>query len=386
MRDVIIIGSGIAGSSLATVLGNLGWDVLLLERHHFPRHKVCGEFLSPESQASLKAMGLYDMVKALSPQPMQFARFVSQQGVSASFPLPGTAWGISRFALDSILAMAANRAGAEVRTGVTATSVEETGNGYQVELRTREGYSQVQARAAIVACGRHPMPGLRPDLQPTRQSPSYVGVKGHYEGVRMPPQVEIYLFDGGYTGVDVIEDDRVNICVLVKREVLRRRGSSIRSMLEESIQWNPALRERMAGGVLLHETEVAVAAVDMWRAAAPWGRAARIGDAAAMIPPFTGDGMAMALRSAEIAAPLVDQFLAGRLSRPMWEQAHCSTWHREFDQPLWIARQIHQVLDMPVLADAFLTIGRMVPPLATGMVRATRSTIRPLHSITTIVP
>ncbi len=80
MRDVVIVGAGLAGSSLAMVLSNLGWDVLLVERRHLPQHKVCGEFLSPESQASLHALGLYTTVAELGPSRMSDALLVSRRG------------------------------------------------------------------------------------------------------------------------------------------------------------------------------------------------------------------------------------------------------------------------------------------------------------------
>ncbi|CAA9373825.1 MAG: hypothetical protein AVDCRST_MAG93-8642, partial [uncultured Chloroflexia bacterium] len=65
--DMVIVGAGLAGSSLATALARGGWKVVLLEQGDFPRHKVCGEFLSPESQASLEALGLDRTVAALDP-------------------------------------------------------------------------------------------------------------------------------------------------------------------------------------------------------------------------------------------------------------------------------------------------------------------------------
>src|SRR5215470_11350393 len=124
MHDVVIIGAGVAGSSLAAALAARGTDVVLLERRSFPHHKVCGEFLSPESQASLRALGLYDTVAALNPAPMTQARLFSRRGVHLQVGLPGVAWGVSRFMLDPALAYAAVRVGAQLREGVTATAVQ----------------------------------------------------------------------------------------------------------------------------------------------------------------------------------------------------------------------------------------------------------------------
>ncbi len=107
MRDVVVIGAGLAGSGIAATLAQQGWDVLLIERDAFPRHKVCGEFLSPESQASLHALGLYAAVAALDPCPVTNVRLVTQNGAIVEAALPGHAWGVSRYALDGALATAA---------------------------------------------------------------------------------------------------------------------------------------------------------------------------------------------------------------------------------------------------------------------------------------
>src|SRR5258708_28897474 len=123
MHDVVIIGAGLAGSRIAAVLAGHGWDVLLLERHKLPHHKVCGEFLSPEAQGSLRAMGLHSTVAALQPAEMTQARLFSRGGVQMRVDLPGAAWGVSRFALDAALAQSAEQRGAAVHTGVTATAL-----------------------------------------------------------------------------------------------------------------------------------------------------------------------------------------------------------------------------------------------------------------------
>ena len=138
-HDIVIIGAGVAGSSLATVLAGHGWDVLLLERRQLPQHKVCGEFLSPESQASLRAMSLYDTVVALGPRPITHARLIAPSGVRVRVELPGTAWGVSRLALDFALAQAAEHAGAQVRLGVTATAVQTSAAPYRITLRSASG-------------------------------------------------------------------------------------------------------------------------------------------------------------------------------------------------------------------------------------------------------
>lgn len=376
MRDIVIIGAGLAGGGLAAALAARGWDVALLERRHRPHHKVCGEFLSPESRGSLRALGVYDAVAALGPAAMTAARLFSRRGAELRVDLPGPAWGVSRFALDDALAAAAARAGAELRLGVTASAVEATADGYQVAVRDRHGETAtVRCRAVVAACGRHPPQALRPKDDGAAR-PTYVGVKCHYEGLELPPEVRLYLFDGGYVGVCPIEGGRANVCMLVTRAAFAR-AESVPAMIELAARLNPAFGRQLAGGRPLPESAVAVAPVDTGRPATPWQGFARLGDAAVMIPPLCGDGMAMALRAAEICAPLAHDFLAGG-TLDTWAARYRDAWHREFDAPVRLGRRLQWLLGMPRIGGALLGVGALLPPLSSRLVRATRGQLRPL--------
>jgi flavin-dependent dehydrogenase len=372
MKDIIIVGAGLAGSGLAHALARQGWDVLLIERDVFPRHKVCGEFLSPESQGSLAALGLRDTVAALEPTRMVAAALTARAGRTLRVGLPGEAWGVSRYALDAALAQAAERAGAELRCGVGVSAVKREADAhYTVMARGGRETVAFQARAVVIACGRHPARALRavPLRDPERTA---VGVKCHFTGVASGSDVELYLFDGGYVGLAPVEDGRLNLCMLASRRAMRRAGGAPRSLLEATMTWNPALGRRLAGGVLIEETLVSVAPVDTGDHPAPWHGAPRLGDAAVMIPPLCGDGQAMALRSAELCAPLADALLRGRLTFDQWEKAYRTAWRREFEGRVRVARLLQRALVAPGLAEAAVATGALFPPLARAMVHATR--------------
>ncbi len=384
MRDVVIVGAGVAGSSLAVVLSTLGWDVLLVERRHLPQHKVCGEFLSPESQASLHALGLYTTVAKLGPSHMSRALLTSRGGRRVHVALPGEAWGVSRFALDTALADAARSAGADVRMGVTVTHMTQGREGATVELRTGQEGSVVKTRAVVLACGRHTLSSLRPSIQATPVDRTYVGVKCHYEAVSMPSRMELYFFPGGYGGISPIEGGRFNLCLLATRAAFLQSGGTVRAMLERATCLNPTLGQRLQGSTPLPETEVAVAPVDTERQGTPWATTACIGDAAVMIPPLCGDGQAMALRSAELYAPLLDALLHGRRSLADVRATYTAAWHREFDGPVRTGRWLQTLLNVQGLSDGLISLGQLVPALAQGLVRATRGRPRPLATVTPI--
>lgn len=372
MHDILIIGAGVAGSSLAAALAGQGWDVLLIERDCFPRHKVCGEFLSPEAQRSLRAFGLYQDIAALAPAPIQQALIISQTGHSIKLALPGNAWGISRYALDQALAIAAAQRGATLWTGVTVRAYEHTDHGYVVHVRNGEKTVEVQTRALIAACGRHSQATLPPKPRPLARSEQFIGVKCHYAGIEMPAQVELFLFPGGYGGINPVEQERVNVCLLVSYAAFAQAGKRVDKMLAAAACANPALGQRLAAGHALPETAVTVAPVDPYRAAAPWDDIACVGDSAVMIPPLCGDGMAMALRSAELCAPLAHAFLQGSHSLSGWGERYGKSWHAEFDQRLRLGRILQKIFNVSLLTDLSISVGRLMPTLGAYLVQATR--------------
>lgn len=117
---------------------------------------------------------------------------------------------------------------------------------------------------------------------------------------------------------------------------------------------------------------VAVGAVSTERMPILWDGCAQIGDAATMIPPLCGDGQAMAIRAAEICAPLVDEVLHGRRTLAGWESAYTAAWHNEFDGPLRTGRRLQSLLGRPILSDCLLALGTMLPRITQHLVRATR--------------
>lgn len=377
LRDVVIVGAGPAGSAVAAALAQQGWDVLLLERDQFPRHKVCGEFLSPEAQTTLSLLNLHSAVAAVAPVALTQATVTTQRGLTLRMPLPGPAWGVSRFAMDAAFATAAQAQGVELRQGVTVKAFTQTDGHYTVHWQEHTqppGQSHpapIFARSLIMACGRHSATALPPHPTPHTR-PLFVGIKGHYADLTMPAQVELYFFSGGYAGLNPVEGSRANLCLLLSYDAFRRAGQSVPEILAALATWNPALGRRLAAGQLLDETICTVAPVDTGRPAAPWAEVACVGDTAVMLPPLCGDGMAMALRSAELCAPLAHAFLQGELSLATWATRYQEVWQAEFSQRVRTGRLLQRLFAMPLLADAMVGLGRVVPSLATHFVNATR--------------
>lgn len=374
--DVAVVGAGPAGSGAAAALAEQGWEVLLLEQERLPRHKVCGEFLSPEAQQSLSTLGLYEAVTALSPVALHHAQILSPRGQRVRVALPGTAWGISRFALDAVLANAAQAAGVTVWTGAPVSKVTETTDGYSLQLQMRGDGAEssfpatATARTVILACGRHSR--LIASSRRPQKKVRHVGIKCHYTNVELPAQVELFFFAGGYGGLNPVENGRVNLCLLVTYAAIQKAGKSPAAMLEAARHAHPALATRLAPAQTVPNTLKTVAAVDIAQSATPWQNAPCLGDAATMITPLCGDGMAMALRGAALCVPLTDAYLRGHIAQSTYREKYSSAWHAEFDRRILLGRFLQGGLAQAPLAELLIGTGRLAPPLVRYLVAATR--------------
>jgi menaquinone-9 beta-reductase len=373
--DVMVIGAGLAGASLAYALAARGWSVLLADRHDVPRHKVCGEFLSPESSRSLVELGVEPLVRSLQPALIDKVRITSASGAVLEAQLPGQALGVSRYALDQVLLKAAEQQGVTVWTGLSARRIErlEGERGYRVELRSADSARLVEARALIGAWGRN---GLSPKALASSPGSTYIGLKTHWvdavDAARDSSAVELYFSEGGYVGVSPIEGGRLNAAALVTREAFRVSGMDTQGMWAQLGKGNSAFRARQEGAVQVPGTEAAVAPVNPGLRICAWDKAPHVGDAAAVIPPFSGDGMSLALRSVELCAELADRYLRGSVSLTEWRRLYETRMQAEFTGPLRWAGVLHAALQSRQLAPLLLRLGSLSPWLTSVCIRRTR--------------
>lgn len=368
--DVAVLGAGVAGSSLAKSLADRGWETVLIDRKHFPRHKVCGEFLSPESRTMLKTFGLQEAVESLNPSLIERSRLILSKGAELEVPLPGIAFGVSRYSLDSALHGSAIGSGVQMLPATTVTNVYPDHGGYTIEAKQGEERKDLRVRAVIAAWGANGHPVLsRHRPNPDR---TYIGVKSHFRGLEMEPVVELYFFDGGYLGISPIEGGIFNVAALLRRKAFRNAEKTIEGLLDAACGRNPRLYRKLVHAVPVQGTQAAVAPVDLTRKPVTWSSIPHVGDAVVMIPPLCGDGMSMALRSALLCAPLADRYLSGRLSLHDWQREYSKSVRREWKGPLAWGRLVQRLFDFPVLPRLFLGAARWAPGLANGLVNATR--------------
>ena len=369
--DAAVIGAGPAGSSMAAALAASGWQVLLIERERFPRHKVCGEFLSPEAQHTLSSLGLGQALTSFQPVSLSHAELVSRRGTRLLTPMPAPGWGLSRLAMDARLADSAVQQGATMWQGSTVVDVRAKEGKATVTVRRENGTDNVRVRTAIMAGGRAVSSKLLDHPAKRETDRLNVGIKAHYADVTMPNRVEVYLFDGGYVGINPIETGNANVCLLASYAAFAAADRDPSRLFDRIAVQNPAFGDRLSGARMLTQSLCSVGAVDTGRPSRPWNGMAVLGDTATMIPPLCGDGMAMALHSAALCLPYANAYLRNEIDQTVWQSRYVADWHAAFDHRLRMGRLLQAMLTSRG-ADRLLRLGGRLPAVANYFVRATR--------------
>lgn len=355
--DVAIIGGGPAGSSAAITAARLGARAVLFEAKDYPRHKVCGEFVSAEALEVLG--GLLEKTSAKqamfdgAPAIHRTRLWLGARTVEA--PVSPAALSMSRYALDAQLWSAAQATGVEARAQCEVSSFHGDG-----PFRLTTSCGEYAARALIVAAGRWSQFTRDRSVPP---GPRWIGVKGHFQEETSSASTDLYFFRGGYCGVQPVGAGIVNACAMVRSDCAKS--------LEDVFRRHPRLALRAAGWS--RATVPVTTAPLIYRRPAPvQGNVAFGGDAAAFIDPFAGDGISIALRSGEAAARCIAGFLSGKVTLGQAIAAYQDEYSRRFAPLLSAASRIRSVLALPpVLRSAAFELLRL-PGVMPYIIRKTR--------------
>ncbi|GIP42690.1 FAD-dependent oxidoreductase [Paenibacillus sp. J45TS6] len=373
MIDVVIMGAGIGGSAAAIQLAEKGHQVLLIDRQAFPRHKTCGEFMSPETKEMLAYLGVNPLEHGVKPTTMKQARIILPSGKEMEARLPGEAWGISRYELDLMLHKKTLELGVKIKTKAMVTNVQQQeDHTYLIETKQGQLRETYHAKAVIGAYGIRKPRGVPTDQEAERRDLEvFVGVKSHYTGIQAADEVELYFCDGGYVGISPVNEGVVNIAALLSFDMVQRSGKSIEEILSEAASSNSRLSDRLSKGTPVQGTQVSISPVRLSEEPEPWSFFPHIGDAMLMIPPLCGDGMSIALRSSMICSIATDQYLKGKLTYLEWESNYTLEANREFSDLLRRARRI-QKMAFSKANQIFPIIGQLFPSLSSYLVKSTR--------------
>ncbi len=363
--DILIIGGGLAGLVNAIHLSRAGLNVVVVEKNDYPKHKVCGEYISNEVLPYLRYLEADPMTLGAKRINRFMMSTVGGKTIEANLPMGG--FGVSRYTLDDFLFQKAKENGCTI---IKAIVDEIDYSDDQFTVSTRDG-QRFLAKVVIGAFGKRSNIDVnlhRPFIK--KRSP-YLGVKGHYKGVFPEDLVALHNFKGGYCGVSKVENDHLNICYLADYQSFQQ-FKNIDDFQKEVLFKNPLLREVFENAEPVFQKALTISQISFLPKNPVENHILMSGDAAGMIHPLCGNGMAMAIHSAKILAELLEQYFAGQIrSREALELIYAKQWKQQFQKRLLAGRIFQTFFRMDSLSEVMLSGLTLVPKLLPFFIRQT---------------
>lgn len=385
--DVVIVGAGPAGSTLAQRLAGAGFHVALVEHQRFPRFKACGEFMSPECLPMLSDLGVANELQQLGASEVRgmilhgygrraVGRFSDVGSVRAP-QLHG--WAIRREIFDDVLLGRAQRtSGVELfeQTRVCGLLRDDSGRVLGVSARRIDG-EPIELRGAWTIGADGLRSRVARELGVQRSVPwlDKIALTARYSGVEWGSSAEVHLIEGGFFACTSVEGGLVSLNLILDRE--RYVGASLRreSLLDAKLALMPALGERLARGTRVDPVR-GVGPLSAHTTQQTFNGAALVGDACGYVDPITGEGIFFALKGAEMLAEstiaalhagrtdrsALNEYLRGRRREIAPREAFGKLLQRGLRHPRIVRGALSLLQDRPELVDVLVSVtGDYVP-------------------------
>jgi flavin-dependent dehydrogenase len=362
--DVVIIGGGLAGLASALHLSQKGLTVTLIEKSSYPRHKVCGEYVSNEILPYLH--WLNSDISKLNPAIINKFEFTTRKGKTAYANLPLGGFGISRYQLDNFLYQKA------VTNGCNIIKEMVTDISFDNDLFTITTANQVVSAKIVLGAF-----GKRSNIDQVlsrdffvKKSP-WLAVKAHYYGNFPNDVVALHNFKGGYCGVSKVENDIINICYLADYATFKK-YKNIEDYQRNVLHQNQHLKAVFENGTLLFDKPLTISQISFDKKQPVENHILMIGDTAGLIHPLCGNGMAMAIHSAKIASELILDYYSEKIkSREELEKSYTQQWKKHFGKRLLMGRLLAKILRNKTVTNTLVTIAVALPGLLPLIIKQT---------------
>jgi flavin-dependent dehydrogenase len=362
--QVAIVGGGLAGLSLSITLARAGLSVALVESGNYPRHKVCGEYVSMESYRFL--CELCPELEHLNLPKIKRFQLTATGKSETHLNLDLGGLGISRFLLENLLYEQAMLAKVDVLTHTKAHDVVQRGSNFLLD--TMQGTLHAQ-----LVCGSFGKKSVMEKALGTGLSwkQNYVGVKYHVKTNHPEDLIAIHSFPGGYCGISNVESGVSCLCYIVNSNFLNRSENSIEKLERLYLDQNSNLKHIFNTGEFLWEKPLVISNIHFGIQATEKQHVLLLGDAAGCIAPITGNGMSMALRGSWYMAQLIVQFFAGKITRQQLEEDYLQYWAGQFSTRIRLSRHLQKLAEVPALTNMAIGLFNFIPGLGNGIVKLT---------------
>ncbi|WP_106793596.1 NAD(P)/FAD-dependent oxidoreductase [Aquimarina sp. Aq78] len=363
---IIIIGGGLAGLTNAIHLAKAGIPVTLIEMNTYPKHKVCGEYISNEVLPYFDFLGID--IDILQPTRISEFNITTQKGKCIQSTLPLGGFGVSRYVLDHYLWEKAAIAGVQLLND-QVTDVHYHNNSFQVKTT---GNQVLASDYVIGAYGKRTQ--LDKTLQRSfsyRKSP-WLAVKAHYKADFDSNTVSLHNFEGGYCGLSMVENNTVNACYLATYDSFKK-YKDLGIFQKEVLCKNPHLNTFFKSAESLFGTPITISQINFDKKKPVEDHVFMTGDAAGLIHPLCGNGMAMAIQSAQILSELlIKNYNQGLITqRKVIEIEYTKQWNKAFSKRLYAGRALQKILLNGKLQELSYTIANTIPAIVPRIIKQT---------------
>jgi flavin-dependent dehydrogenase len=361
-KEVIIVGGGLAGLTAAIHLSKAGQKVTVFEKNEFPKHKVCGEYISNEVLPYFDFLGID--VKALKPVKITKTSIstISGKQISARLPLGG--FGVSRYALDYLLYQKAIANGCKIIAETVIDIVFESD--HFVIFCADSNYT---AGIVIGAFGKRSNIDQKLSRNFILRKSPWLAVKAHYKGDFPDDLVALHNFRGGYCGVSKVENDAINICYLANFETFKK-YKNIEEYQEKVLSQNPKLKAIFNQTTAVFKP-ITISQISFEDKAPVENHILMVGDTAGLVHPLCGNGMAMAIHSAKIVSELVLEYFSGEHSRKDLEKKYAIAWNSNFRKRMQTGRLLASLMRKEKLAALAMKMLALFPFLLPAIIKRT---------------
>lgn len=362
---IIIIGGGLAGLTAAIHLSKLGLKVVLVEKNEYPKHKVCGEYISNEIIPYFNWLSLE--ISELNPTSITKLHFSTSKGKSICCDLPLGGFGISRFALDFFLYKKALKNGCIV----IKDNVESITFKNDIFTITTSNNRVLNSGFVLGAFGKKSNIDLKLNRNFCQIKSHWLAVKAHYSGDFPNDLVGLHNFEGGYCGVSKVENDAINICYLASYETFKN-YKNIEEYQNQVVARNPHLEFIFKKSKLIFEKPLTIGQISFEKKETVKDHVLMIGDSAGLIHPLCGNGMAMAIHSAQIVSQLIIKCYNGEIkSRNELEEKYIKEWNLNFKVRLRMGRYLSFLLQKKTISAVLMKILIKFPSLMVFIIKKT---------------
>ena len=317
-RPIHIVGGGVGGLALGIRLRQLDVKTRISESGTYPRHRVCGEFISGRGVKLLRELGVFDAFLGGGGKLAETMKFFGTRAMSPVIRMPQPAFCISRYAMDRIMSDQFKSMGGELCTGLRVAS------------------EKLRDEGTVLANGRKPN---------TEKHATWTGYKFHVQGLKLEADLEMHFNNGGYLGMCAVEKDWVNVCGLMPSKHVT--GLNLRSRWKGFLRSNLHPKKHQAletiemmEGSICFVSGISYNTHQLKRT----DPLVRVGDRMSTIPPLTGNGMSLAIESAWLASEPIAQYASSKNNWTEMTESLTGLQSRYFQKRLAVSIPLQSLL------------------------------------------